>query len=203
MGGEHVPQHDCHGLQTCRYHKINRETLGSGSYTPPSARAACPITFQCHLYVRKSNGRQECSPTFLSASKAPLCPGAAWKATAAPVCMHGGAEPGVSCSCTGLTPQHNKHRPHEPAESRHSRCCAVGHLLPGTGGFDLYRDTSSLRCFLQGSGSNDIAHRPNLAMEETCQVVKPSARRTLQLSIHGFALSWSQTTRGRGGKWEL
>lgn len=49
---------------------------------------------------------------------------------------------------------------------------------------------------------HNLAHRPNLAMEETCQVIKPSARRTLQLSIHRFALSWSQTTQGREGKWE-
>ena len=88
MGGEHVPQHDCHGLQTCRYHKINRETLRSGSYTPPSARAASRIAFQRHLHIRKSSGRQEHSPAFLSTAKAPLYPGAAWKAAAAPVCTH-------------------------------------------------------------------------------------------------------------------
>ena len=161
MGGEHVPQHDCHGLQTRRYHKINRETLRSGSYTPPSARAASRIAFQRHLYIRKSSGRQERSPAFLSTAKAPLYPGAAWKAAAAPDCMRGGAEPGGSCSCTGLTPQHNEHIPHEPAESRHSRYCVVGHLLPGTGGFDLCRDTFSLSCFLQGSGSNDIDAQPS------------------------------------------
>lgn len=43
---------------------------------------------------------------------------------------------------------------------------------------------------------HNLAHRPNLAMEETCQVTKPSARRTLQFSIHRFALSWSQGGKG-------
>lgn len=90
------------------------------SYTPPSARAASPTTFQRHLHIRKSNGRQERSPVFLSAAKAPPRPGAAWKAAAAPVCTHRGAEPGGTCSCTGLTPQHSEPRPHEPAESRHA-----------------------------------------------------------------------------------
>lgn len=74
MVGKHVPQHDRHGLQMCRYRKINRETLESGSYTPSSARAASPITFQCHLSVcndinaqpspqaQQSNGRDPAGP---------------------------------------------------------------------------------------------------------------------------------------------
>lgn len=180
-GGEHVPQHDCHGLQTCRYHKVNRETLGSGLYTPPSARAASPIALQSHLYICKPSSRQERSPLFLSAAKAILCPGAAL------VCMHGGAEPEGSCSCTGLTPQHNEQRPHKAAESQHSRCCAVGHLLPGTGGFDLYRDMFSLRCFLQGAGRNVID-------AQSSPQTQPSNGRDLTLSPAPGGLCSSAST---------
>lgn len=81
MGGEHAPQHDCHGLQTCKYHKINRETLGSGSYTPPSAGAASPIAFQHHLPIHKSTSRQECSLVFSEQQRhlsAQCLPQAAW-----------------------------------------------------------------------------------------------------------------------------
>lgn len=81
-----------------------------------------------------------------SAAEAPLCP------VADPGCMDRGAEPGGSWSCTGLTPQHSEHRPHQPAVS----CHAAHHLLLGTGGFGLYRDKFSPRCFLQRSGSSDM-----------------------------------------------
>lgn len=74
MGAEHVPQHDCHGLQTCKYHKTNRETLGSGSYMPPSARAVSPFAFQHHLDEHKCHGRREHSPISQPA-KAPLSRG--------------------------------------------------------------------------------------------------------------------------------
>lgn len=50
---------------------------------------------------------------------------------------------------------------------------------------------------------HDPAHRPSLATEETCHVITPSTRRTLQLSIHPFTLSRSQKTgqkKGREGK---
>lgn len=76
MGGEHVPQHDRHGLQTCKCHRINRETLGSGSHMPPSARAASPSAFQHHLDEHKSHSRQEHS-SLSQPAKAPLprgCP---------------------------------------------------------------------------------------------------------------------------------
>lgn len=174
------------------------------SYTPPSARAASPITFQRHLYIRKSDGRQERSPVFLSAATAPLCPGAAWKAAAAPVCVHGGAEPGGSCSCTGLSPQHGEPRAHEPAESRHSVQLVTFCLEREALASAETRSALDASCKAQQARASmhDLAHRPSLAMEETCRVVKPSARRTLQLSIPGIPLSWSQTTRGREGKWE-
>lgn len=74
MGVEHVPQHDCHGLQTCKYHRINRETPGSGSCMPPSARAVSPWAFQHHLDEHKSHGRQEHSP-LSQPEKAPLARG--------------------------------------------------------------------------------------------------------------------------------
>lgn len=70
MGGEHVPQHDCHGLQTCKYHGINGETPGSGSHVPPSARAVSPFAFQHHLDEHKPHSSQH-SP-FSQPAKAPL-----------------------------------------------------------------------------------------------------------------------------------
>jgi len=103
MGGEHVPQHDCHGLQTCRY-KTDRATPRSGSSTSPPARAAPPSPSSvAHTYA---------DPTRAGAlARVPL-------RSKAPLCRHGGAEPGGSHSRTGLTPRHDEHSPREPAESR-------------------------------------------------------------------------------------
>lgn len=85
----------------------------------------------------------------LAQQRPPLCIRAAWKAVAAPACVHGGAE---CCRCTGLTPQNNPMR----LQAVSCRYHAGNHFLPGRGGSDLYRETFSLRCFLQVSRSNDI-----------------------------------------------
>lgn len=166
MGREHAPQHDCHGLQTCKYHKINRETLGSGSYTPPSARAASPIACQHHSPVHKSNSRQQCSLVFSVQHRhlsAQWLSQAAWREVQ---------------SQEGPPP----HPSTDPTSLQLITFCWEQEALAST-------ETSSVRgvsCKLQEAvpWMQNQALRPNLAMEETCQVVQHSAGRTLQLSIH-------------------
>lgn len=147
------------------------------------------------LCLHKPNGRQECSPVFLSPAKAVPCPRAAWKAAAAPVCTEGGAEPQAA---QGSCPNTRSTDLHEPAESRHSRyvqlvtfCLEQGALTPTEtrSGLDASCKVQEPRVLM-----HNAAHRPSLATEETCHVMTPSTRRTLPLSTHPLTLSWSQKT---------